>query len=164
MTSTSCEDLARHVLSECLAGRVPSALPRDLVEEPCAAALFAILVEGLSDRFEPALELWATVLSTPEPGLAITGFGRRDAPEDHGLPIVKAVLQEGVSRTSASAIEVFELNDQHAFLRLSGEIELSPGDILVCGISHPCTAFDKWRAIPVVDGGGVICDVIETYF
>jgi len=117
-----------------------------------------------ADRFEPALELWATVLSTPEPGLAIAGFGRRDAPEDHGLPIVKAVLQEGVSRTSASAIEVFELNDQHAFLRLSGEIELSPGDILVCGISHPCTAFDKWRAIPVVDDGGVICDVIETYF
>jgi ADP-heptose:LPS heptosyltransferase len=55
LTSTSCEDLARHVLSECLAGRVPSALPRELVEEPCAAALFGILVEGLSDRFEPAL-------------------------------------------------------------------------------------------------------------
>ena len=25
------------------------------------------------------------------------------------------------------------------------------GDLVGCGISHPCTAFDKWRLIPVVD-------------
>jgi D-serine dehydratase len=117
-----------------------------------------------SDRFEPALELWATVISTPEPGLAIAGFGRRDAPEDHGLPVVKAVIHDGMSRIPAPAIEVFELNDQHAFLRVPEGIELSPGDVLTCGISHPCTAFDKWRSIPVVDEDGVIREVLETYF
>jgi ADP-heptose:LPS heptosyltransferase len=30
-------------------------LPRALVEEPCSAVLFGVLVEGLADRFEPSL-------------------------------------------------------------------------------------------------------------
>ena len=34
-----------------------------------------------------ALEIWAQVLSTPEPGLAIAGMGKRDAPFDEGLPV-----------------------------------------------------------------------------
>ncbi|BCB90569.1 hypothetical protein Psuf_078820 [Phytohabitans suffuscus] len=33
---------------------------------------------------EPALDLWAQVISTPEPGLAIAGMGKRDAPFDEG--------------------------------------------------------------------------------
>jgi D-serine deaminase-like pyridoxal phosphate-dependent protein len=36
------------------------------------------------------------------------------------------------------------------------------------GLSHPCTAFDKWRLIPVVDDAGTanprIVDLIHTYF
>ena len=55
----------------------------------------------------PALELWARVLSCPEPGLAIAGFGKRDAPYDLGLPVVRSV----------AGVEVEALNDQHAFLR-----------------------------------------------
>jgi len=43
------------VLAQCLAGDPPSALPPALLEEACAPALFSILVEGLADRFEPAL-------------------------------------------------------------------------------------------------------------
>ncbi len=38
-----------------LAGRLPRELPTALLEEPCGKALFGILVEGLADRFEPAL-------------------------------------------------------------------------------------------------------------
>lgn len=55
MTSTSCEFLAQYLLESCIAGNPPNRLPRELVEEPCAKALFGILVEGLGDRFEPAL-------------------------------------------------------------------------------------------------------------
>ena len=35
----------------------------------------------------------------------------------------------------------------------SGETrcDLAPGDLVGCSISHPCTAFDRWRVIPVVD-------------
>lgn len=55
MTSTSCEAIAQDLLESCIAGRPPERLPRALVDEPCARALFGILVEGLGDRFEPTL-------------------------------------------------------------------------------------------------------------
>jgi ADP-heptose:LPS heptosyltransferase len=38
-----------------VAGQLPKKLPLVLLEETCAPALFRILVEGLADRFEPAL-------------------------------------------------------------------------------------------------------------
>jgi ADP-heptose:LPS heptosyltransferase len=55
LRSTSCEFLAQYLLESCIAGTPPERLPRALLEEPCAKALFGILVEGLGDRFEPAL-------------------------------------------------------------------------------------------------------------
>ncbi len=55
MTSTSCKLVAEQVLAQCLAGHPPAALPPALLEEACAPDLFSILVEGLADRFEPAL-------------------------------------------------------------------------------------------------------------
>jgi D-serine deaminase-like pyridoxal phosphate-dependent protein len=39
-------------------------------------------------RLRPAFELLASVLSRPEPTLAIVGFGRRDVPIDDRLPVV----------------------------------------------------------------------------
>jgi D-serine deaminase-like pyridoxal phosphate-dependent protein len=101
----------------------------------------------------PALELWARVLSCPEPGLAIAGFGKRDAPYDLGLPVVRNV----------PGVTVEALNDQHAFLRDSGKA-LRVSDVVVCGISHPCTAFDKWSLIPVVDDDDVVIDAVRTLF
>jgi D-serine deaminase-like pyridoxal phosphate-dependent protein len=41
---------------------------------------------------------------------------------------------------------------------------VSPGDLVCFGISHPCTAFDKWRSIPVVDDDYRIVDIMHTYF
>jgi ADP-heptose:LPS heptosyltransferase len=55
LTSTSCNRIAREILEQSIAGNPPEVLPRELVEEPCGQALFGILVEGLADRFEPAL-------------------------------------------------------------------------------------------------------------
>jgi ADP-heptose:LPS heptosyltransferase len=43
------------VLARCLAGDPPASLPPALLEEACDSALFSVLVEGLADRFEPAL-------------------------------------------------------------------------------------------------------------
>jgi D-serine deaminase-like pyridoxal phosphate-dependent protein len=100
-----------------------------------------------------ALELWARVLSCPEPGLAIAGFGKRDAPYDLGLPVVRR--REGVV--------VEALNDQHAYLRDPAGV-LAVGDTIVCGISHPCTAFDKWPLIGVVDDDDIVIGAIRTQF
>ena len=33
------------------------------------------------------MELWGSVLSRPEPGLALLGFGKRDVPFDIDLPM-----------------------------------------------------------------------------
>ena len=55
MTSTSCSEIARELLDQCLAGQPPAELPAALVQEPGGQALFGILVEGLADRFEPRL-------------------------------------------------------------------------------------------------------------
>ena len=52
------------MLRQCIAGHPPLELPRILLEEPCAQALFGILIEGLADRFEPALcDVYARLFS-----------------------------------------------------------------------------------------------------
>ena len=77
MKSTSCEDLAREVLEQCIAGAPPERLPRALLEEPSGQALFGILVEGLSDRFEPALcDVYARLFSQAIPGADLARYDR----------------------------------------------------------------------------------------
>ena len=38
------------------------------------------------------------------------------------------------------------------------------GDLVRCGLSHPCTAFDKWRHIPVLDDDDRVIDAVATFF
>lgn len=111
----------------------------------------------------PALEVWTYVQSVPEPGLALLTCGRRDVPYDSGLPIPLSRIPVGTNeRQALSDSAVTELNDQHAYVR--GNDQLSVGDRVVLGISHPCTAFDKWRLIPVVDDDYTVVDAVLTFF
>jgi D-serine dehydratase len=113
----------------------------------------------------PALELWSEILSTPEPGRAIAGFGRRDAPFDCGLPVVVSRVPAGEpGRLLPIVASVTGLNDQHAYLDTTAAPELEVGDRLICGILHPCTAFDKWRKVPMVDDYHRVVEIIETFF
>lgn len=115
-------------------------------------------------RLEPALEAWGVVLSRPEPNLAIVGFGRRDVPYDSGLPVPIAVADaRGSQRELPDGVEIVQLNDQHAFVRVP-HAALEVGDLLGCGISHPCTAFDKWDVIPLVDDGYAVTGAVRTFF
>ena len=43
-------------------------------------------------------------------------------------------------------------------------IDARVGDWIAFGISHPCTAFDKWHLLPVVDGNDHVVDLVRTYF
>jgi D-serine dehydratase len=70
----------------------------------------------------------------------------------------------GELRKVEGAMSIFDLNDQHAYLRLPPEDDLAVGDLVGCGISHPCTAFDKWRLIPVVDDDYTVIDAVHTFF
>jgi D-serine deaminase-like pyridoxal phosphate-dependent protein len=114
-------------------------------------------------RLAAALEVWGVVLSLPEPGLAIVGFGKRDVPFDIELPIVRWHARDGVAR-EAAGLAISALNDQHAFVRGSGAANLAVGDLIGCGISHPCTAFDKWRLLPLINADRTIVGAVHTYF
>ena len=115
----------------------------------------------------PALELWAYVLSVPEPGLAIVGFGRRECPFDKGLPAAVAALRPGVDRRPrplGRGHAFTALNDQHAFLEFPRSRPLRVGDMVCAGISHPCGAFEKWRQVPVVDDRHRVVSLVHTRF
>jgi D-serine deaminase-like pyridoxal phosphate-dependent protein len=116
-----------------------------------------------SARLRPAVQVLGQVLSVPEPGLALIGVGRRDVPFDQDLPVPLLVHPRANGRRTArqAAGRSVELNDQHLYLR--DEPDLVPGDLLALGISHPCTLFDKWRVLPLVEGDRVV-DLVETYF
>jgi D-serine dehydratase len=123
---------------------------------------------GCGHGLQAAMEVWAAVQSCPEPGLAILTVGKRDISYDLELPIPLAYRQSpGDTITPAPADwKIGGLNDQHAYLRGSGPEHraLRVGDLIALGISHPCTTFDKWRWMPVVDHQYNVCDAIVTCF
>jgi D-serine deaminase-like pyridoxal phosphate-dependent protein len=108
-----------------------------------------------SVHLQPAIHGWARVISRPEPDLALLDAGKRDLPYDEGLP----VLQQD---------PVAAMNDQHTFVRGDNAESMRIGDIVRLGLSHPCTAFDKWRLIPVITDYAQpdpqVVDLIHTFF
>ena len=124
------------------------------------------------DALRPALEVWALVQSRPEPGLAIVGAGKRDLSFDMGLPTPIARAAPGVllSQLVPTGWRIDGLNDQHAYLRWDATDAaldaLAPvvGERIGLGISHPCTTFDKWRWMPVVEADYRVSDAISIDF
>ncbi len=110
-----------------------------------------------------AMEIWGVVLSRPEPGLALTSFGRRDVPYDMGLPAPVWLARDGERRPLAGA-ETIGLSDQHGHIRVTADTDIRPGDLLGATISHPCGAFDRWRVLPVVDDAYDVVDAVTTVF
>ncbi|MGW4244838.1 hypothetical protein ACWELQ_20290, partial [Nocardia sp. NPDC004722] len=76
----------------------------------------------------------------------------------------------GASTSLPAGANVSALNDQHTFLRLPGgaDGDVPVGSVVRLGLSHPCTAFDKWRLIPVIDdaeaGRPRVVDFLLTFF
>ncbi|MEV0287282.1 amino acid deaminase [Kribbella sp. NPDC050820] len=121
------------------------------------------------DRLVSAMHGWVRITSQPEPGLAIFDAGRRDLPFDQDLPEPQLIRPraEGEPVLKAAGMTVAKLNDQHGYLRFDGDPVLI-GDELRVGLSHPCTAFDKWGLIPVVHdpdaADPVVVDLVRTFF
>lgn len=122
---------------------------------------------GCSDELQPALEVWTTVQSTPEPGLALLTGGRRDLSFDVELPHPLMLVRAGQVHAlpSDGRWRIQGLNDQHAHLRFDDAM-LQPrvGDLVALGISHPCTTFDKWHWMPVVDDDYRVLDAVTMHF
>ncbi len=121
-------------------------------------------VEG---GLRPALEIWSYVQSRPEPGRAILTMGKRDCSFDVDLPVPDRVYRPGRDRRPQALDDrwrITSLDDQHAYLELPGEAELEVGDMIASGISHPCTTFDRWRVVSLVDGSYNVVGALHTEF
>ncbi len=121
----------------------------------------------MEGAFQNALEVWAYVLSVPEPRRAILGAGRRDFGHDAAMPTPLKVYRPGRDTAPGPppvGWEVVAVNDQHAHLALPQGADIAVGDMIALGVSHPCTTFDKWRLILVTDEAYAITSAIQTFF
>ncbi len=154
---------------------------RVLLRSGCYAfhdvAHYAELVQRLQQRLpeawrvpgelRPAVEVWGRVLSRPEPGLAFLDLGKRDVGQDLGMPRPILWARPRVHSQPEPLGEgwaVLSLYDQHARVALPPSAELAVGDLVGCGISHPCTTFDKWQLLLVVDDAYRVVEGIRTLF
>ena len=54
---------------------------------------------------------------------------------------------------------------QERYLSAANKVSaLAVGDLVCLGISHPCTAFDKWPVLGVVDDDDVVIGTVDTRF
>lgn len=130
--------------------------------------------EGRADaadapRLRTAVHGITRVVSRPEPGLALLDGGKRDFPYDEGLPVPRHAAPDlGCPWGPPPDATVTAMNDQHSYLRGDAATSLPTpvGSVVALGLSHPCTAFDKWRVLPVVDSwsSGAVVDLVRTYF
>lgn len=121
---------------------------------------------GPAPDLEPALEVWTNVLSRPEPGLAILSAGKRDVSFDIDLPVPTRWFRRSVMPRPA-AVEgwrIFQLSDQHAFMRVPADADIEIGDLVCLGVSHPCTTFDKWPLLLEVDDDYRVLSGLRTFF
>jgi D-serine deaminase-like pyridoxal phosphate-dependent protein len=124
--------------------------------------------EGGHDVLRAAMHGYARVVSHPEPGLALLDGGKRDFPFDEGLPEPQTVAADlGAAAATLAGATISAMNDQHSFLRLADAgADAGVGDVVRLGLSHPCTAFDKWDLLPVVasaDDDRVV-ELVRTFF
>ncbi|MFF9843832.1 alanine racemase [Streptomyces sp. NPDC013740] len=114
---------------------------------------------------QPAFRLWSQVVSRPTPAQAFTNAGKRDAAYDLHLPEAQVVRDGRTGEIRpAAGITVTALSDQHAWLGTEPGADVEVGDWLGMGLSHPCTVFDKWQLIPLVEADGTVVDYVRTFF
>ena len=124
----------------------------------------------LRETLRPALEVISSVQSCPEAGLALLTMGKRDVSYDMDLPVAiwRAKLGDKVVSGVPSHWEITALNDQHAYLKFNPATPTLEhphvGQIIGSGISHPCTTFDKWRWMPIVDDHYLAINAISICF
>ena len=104
------------------------------------------------------------------------GAGAGPGAADHGQarcrlrhPSAAAGLALSRARDAAAGTDAQGLEDHQAqrparLSQLPANADIAVGDLLCCGISHPCTTFDRWRLIHVVDDGWTSLGAVPTFF
>ncbi|MBE3655131.1 amino acid deaminase [Vibrio navarrensis] len=111
-----------------------------------------------------ALEIWAHVISRPEPTRLLVGMGKRDVAFDAGLPTLQLAFRDGEPLALPQHSQAVAIMDQHTFVEIPADCSLDVGDILVFSTSHPCLTFDKWRALALRDEQYQVTQWLETRF
>ncbi len=118
--------------------------------------------------FTPALELWAAVVTLQDEGIAVINMGIRDLPYDLGYPKPLRHYRDGALLQELGAgkgpYKVVNSNDQHCYLTYPEGADLKVGDLIAFGISHPCTAFDKWSVVYRVNENFTVTGAVKTFF
>ncbi|MEG3691596.1 amino acid deaminase [Vibrio coralliirubri] len=117
----------------------------------------------LGGDLESALEVWAYVISRPEPTKLVVGLGKRDVAFDAGLPIAERGYRSGQA-ISVKGLTATAVMDQHTFVETDGSSEIEVGDMIAFSTSHPCLTFDKWRYIAISDDDHQVTNWVETCF
>jgi D-serine dehydratase len=60
--------------------------------------------------------------------------------------------------------QIAVINDQHAHMTMPPHADLQVGDMIALGVSHPCTTFDKWQLLYLVNERYDIESAIQTHF
>lgn len=176
---------------ECYEGR--GAKGRSEIDVPYAAALMDRVdviarlcdAEGLFDTDEvlmsaggsaifdlvaARLRPWLACMGRPVRGLLRPGcYLTRDLSFGIEMPIPFARAARGSTEPGAvpASWGVTGLNDQHAYLRRDAADDAAApvvGERVGLGISHPCTTFDKWHWMPVVENDYRIVDAVTMQF
>jgi D-serine dehydratase len=114
-----------------------------------------------------ALEVWSYVQSRPDPDKAILTVGKRDIGYDTGWPQPVAWYRPGVMQGPVpmpAGCTITGLNDQHAHMSLPPAATLAVGDMVAIGIAHPCTTFERWKVLMLVDAQLNVVGAIRTFF
>ena len=97
-------------------------------------------------------------------------MGRRDLPYDQGLPIPLRQYRDGdllhtlSEDEAANPFRIDKTDDQHAYLSFPEGSDIRVGDLFAFGISHPCTAFDKWPIVFRIDPTFNVTGAVKTFF
>lgn len=138
-----------------------------LYEDAFARLLQRTVEVETTGRLMPALEVWGHVQSRPESDLIIVSVGKRDISSDSHPPKPIWHHPAGSSEKPLSfegSGSVVALYDQHACVKVPSEFTGRIGDLVGFGVSHPCTTFDKWQRMLVVEDNYTVCDWIQTRF
>jgi D-serine dehydratase len=124
------------------------------------------VARNMGSNLQPALQIWGYVQSVPEREKAIINFGRRDVAFDAGLPVPVLHFRPGSAEPVAppESWKLTRIMDQHSFLHFAVGDDVRLGDMIAFDISHPCTTFDKWRYLPVLDSKYRVIDIVQTFF
>lgn len=120
----------------------------------------------LGRKLQPALEVWGQVISAPDAETVVLCAGRRDYGQDAGNPIPLRWHRANAGRWGQlpPRAHISMVSDQHTNITLQLGHGVEVGDLVSLGVSHPCTTFDKWQVLYVIDDEARVLDAVRTWF